>query len=297
MILVGQPLPNTALLVIKDGELCDPGEIGEVYIRTPFMSKGYYNDPQLTAAAFVQNPLVSDRVDRIYRSGDLGRYRPDRGVELLGRQDSQVKLRGIRIELAEIEQALMQHPSIAQAVVVAHTSTDQQVSLAAYFIAARALADAELRRHLQHWLPASMHPTFFVQMQSFPVNLHGKVLRRALPRPADLLYQRHPYVAPANETEESLAQLWSEVLGLEKVGVTHDFVELGGDSLKAIRLLSRIFQHFGVEVKLQELFPRATVRELAVLVGERRESTTASPPRADSEIAPPTPEELALLSQ
>jgi len=297
MIPVGHPLPNTALLIIKEGELCDRGEIGEVYIKTPFMSLGYYGDPELTAEAFVQNPLTPDIPDRIYRSGDLGRYRADRSTELLGRQDSQVKVRGIRIELGEIEQALLQHPSIEQAVVVAHASADHQSYLTAYFIAAHPLADAELREHLDHWLPATMHPAFFVQMQRFPLNLHGKVIRRALPRPADLLYQQHLYVAPANATEEALAELWDEVLELQKIGVTHSFVELGGDSLKAIRMLSRIFQRFGVEVKLQELFPRATVRELAGLVSERLHVGTAGSADGEPAIAPPTLEELEWLAE
>lgn len=271
MIPIGQPLPNTALLIIKDDDLCDQGEIGELYIKTPFMSQGYFGDPELTAEAFVRNPLTPDLPDLVYRSGDLGRYRADRSVELLGRQDGQVKVKGIRIELADIEQALLRHPLIEQAIVIAHTSTDHQIYLAAYFIAAQPLGDAELRRHLQPWLPEPMHPSFFAQMERFPVNLHGKVNRRALPRPVDLLYRRQPYVAPANETEEALAGLWDEVLEVRKVGVTHSFVELGGDSLKATRLLTRISRRFGVEVKLQELFPQGTVRELAALISEHHQ--------------------------
>jgi len=295
MIPVGHPLPNTALLIIKDGELCDQGEIGEVYIKTPFMSKGYYGEPELTAAAFVQNPLTPDVPDRIYRSGDLGRYRADRSVELLGRQDSQVKVKGIRIELAEIEQVLLHHPAIEQSVVVAHPSADHQIYLTAYFIASQSLADAELRQHLQPWLPAPMHPAFFVQMEKFPLNLHGKVLRRALPRPSDLLYQQKAYVSAANPTEESLVQLWDEVLELGKIGVTHTFIELGGDSLKAIRLLARVFQRFETEVKLQELFPSGTVRNLAALIVERQSDRRRAAVDVKSEIAPPTPEELQLL--
>jgi amino acid adenylation domain-containing protein len=295
MIPVGQPLPNTALLILKDGELCDRDEIGEVYIKTPFMSKGYYDDPELTAQAFVQNPLTPAIPDRIYRTGDLGRYRADHSVELLGRQDSQVKVKGIRIELSEIEQALLQHPAIEQAVVVAHLSADRENYLTAYFIAVQKLDDAELRQHLENWLPAEMHPAFFVPMQQFPLNLHGKVNRRALPRPADLLYQQRVYVAPANATEQALAALWDEVLDLGKVSVTHSFVELGGDSLKAMRILARIVQHFDVEIKLQELFPQATVRDLATLIAARRQWLTA--PLAAAAAAPPTAEEQHWLAE
>jgi acyl carrier protein len=152
-----------------------------------------------------------------------------------------------------------------------------------------------LRQHLQPWLPAPMHPAFFVQMEKFPLNLHGKVLRRALPRPSDLLYQQKAYVSAANPTEESLVELWDEVLELGKIGVTHTFIELGGDSLKAIRLLARVFQRFETEVKLQELFPSGTVRNLAALIVERQSERTRAAMDVKSEIAPPTPEELQLL--
>jgi amino acid adenylation domain-containing protein len=269
MIPVGNPLPNTALLILRDGELCDPGEIGEIHIKTPFMSKGYYGDPQRTAKVFIQNPLTPNIADLIYRTGDLGRYRPDGSVELLGRQDSQVKVHGVRIELAEIEGCLLEHPFVDQAAVVAHATEDHETCLAAYYTSARTLSDAELRNHLQLTLPPSMHPAFFIQMDQLPLNLHGKVVRRALPRPADLLYRRRPYVQPSNEIEEALAAIWDEVLQIRRVSAVHAFVELGGDSLKAIRVLPRIAERFGVEVKLPELFPHGTIRQLSSLVAER----------------------------
>lgn len=263
MVPVGKPLPNSALLVIKDGELCDPGEIGEVFIKTPFMSKGYLGAPQLMAGVFVQNPLTPATPDIVYRSGDIGRYMGNHTVELLGRKDDQVKINGIRIELAEVEAAIRHHPAITAAIVVAHRPAAREPSLTAYYISATPLTGSEIRQHLGDWLPPSMQPAHFVEMDQFPLNLHGKVDRRALPPPVDLLYLDAPYVASANETESSLGALWGEVLELPKVGVTHSFVDLGGDSLKAIRVLSRVYQTFGIEVKLQELFPDGTVRGLA----------------------------------
>ncbi|MEP3114221.1 non-ribosomal peptide synthetase [Nisaea sp.] len=269
MVPVGKPLPNSALLIIKDGELCDPGEIGEVFIKTPFMSKGYLGAPELMAESFVQNPLTPDTPDIIYRSGDIGRYLENHTVELLGRKDQQVKINGIRIELAEVEAAVRQHHGIETAIVIAHRSLAGEQSLTAYFTAGHDLTSADLRHHLTDWLPPAMQPAHYVQMEQFPLNLHGKIDRRALPLPADLLYQDAPCIAPANETETSLAALWGEVLELQKVGVTHSFVDLGGDSLKAIRVLSRIYQTFRVEVKLQELFPHGTVRGLSRLLAKR----------------------------
>lgn len=274
MVPVGTPLPNSALLVIKEGELCDPGEIGEVFIKTPFMSKGYLGAPDLMAESFVQNPLTPYTPDIIYRSGDIGRYLENHTVELLGRKDQQVKINGIRIELAEVEAAILQHSGIETAVVVAHRSTAGAPGLTAYFTAAPALTGADIRQHLADWLPPAMQPAHYVQMEQFPLNLHGKIDRRALPLPADLLYQDAPCIAPANGTETSLAALWGEVLELQKVSVTHSFVDLGGDSLKAIRVLSRVYQEFGVEARLQELFPDGTVRGLARVLtarGARRE--------------------------
>ncbi|WPZ32674.1 non-ribosomal peptide synthetase [Thalassobaculum sp. OXR-137] len=277
MVPVGLPLPNTSLLVIKDGELCDEGEIGEVFIKTPFMSKGYLAAPEETAAAFVQNPLTPGTPDTIYRSGDLGRYLAGHVVELLGRRDGQVKIAGTRIELAEVEGAILKHPAVRAAVVAVNPATARDPSLTAYYIADAPVAAADLRRHLDDWLPAAMQPAYLMQLDRFPLNLHGKVDRRALPRPADLLYRDAPYVAPQGETETRIAAIWGEVLELEKVGATHGFVDLGGDSLKAIRVLSRLYQAFGVEATLPDLFPHGTVRSLAATLNATLPAPTADP--------------------
>lgn len=270
MVPVGQALPNTALLVIKNGELCDPGEIGELFIKTPFMTKGYLNAPEETAAAFVQNPLTPGVPDTVYRTGDLGRYVAGHAVELLGRKDGQVKINGIRIETAEIEAAMMRHSAVDQAVVVAHGHGRQEPALTGYYTARGAVSAQDLRAALGDWLSQAMMPAFFIQMDEFPVNLHGKVNRRALPQPAGLLYRARAAEEPADEIERQVAAVWDEVLELGRIGVTHGFVELGGDSLKAIRVLSRLFQAFGVEVKLQDLFPHASVRELAAKIAARQ---------------------------
>jgi amino acid adenylation domain-containing protein len=295
MIPVGHPLPNTALLIIRDGKLCDKGEIGELFIKTPFMTKGYLDAPAATEAGFVQNPLTPEAPDRIFRTGDMGRYRADRSVELLGRRDGQVKVNGIRVELAEVEQALLQSPAVRETVVLAHAGVDRQVFLTAYFTAESRLSDEALRAHLREWLDPSVHPAFFVQMETFPLNLHGKINRRALPRPVDLLYRERPCIAPTGEAESAVAAIWGEILDIPKIGVTHSFVELGGDSLKAIRVVARIAQRLGVELKLPELFPRGTVREIAAIVTRRRESEMPLGPVRT--IASPTADEMKSLQQ
>ncbi len=265
MIPIGQAISNSALLIIKNGRLCAIGEIGEIYIKTPFRSKGYYRDPKLTAAVFVQNPLHQDSEDSVYKTGDLGRYLPDHGVEFLGRQDNQVKINGVRIELAEVEQAVLTHDAIEQAVVIAHALDKQDKVLVCYFVAHMPLSNDALREHLRQWLPSAMLPTFFVALSEMPLNLHGKVDRKALPKPDELLYAEH-YQAPENDIEIELVKQWQQLLGLNKIGVTHAFIDIGGDSLKAMRMVSGIYKAFNVDISLKDFFEQPTVRQLARLI-------------------------------
>ncbi|MGZ5026858.1 MAG: amino acid adenylation domain-containing protein, partial [Methylobacter sp.] len=265
MIPIGQPISNTALLIIKNGRLCAIGEIGEIYIKTPFRSKGYYRDPELTSAVFVQNPLHQDSEDIVYKTGDSGRYLPDHSVEFLGRQDNQVKINGVRIELAEIEQAVLTHDAIEQAVVVAQAVDKQDKVLVCYFVARSPISNDMLREHLRQWLPAAMLPTFFVALPEMPLNLHGKVDRKALPKPDELLYAEH-YQAPENDIEVQLVEQWQQLLGLNRIGVTHAFIDMGGDSLKAMRMVSGIYKTFNVDISLKDFFAEPTVRQLARLI-------------------------------
>lgn len=265
MIPIGQAISNSALLIIKNGRLCAIGEIGEIYIKTPFRSKGYYRDPELTSAVFVQNPLHQDSEDIVYKTGDSGRYLPDHSVEFLGRQDNQVKINGVRIELAEIEQAVLTHDAIEQAVVVAQAVDKQDKVLVCYFVACTPIGNDMLREHLRLWLPAAMLPTFFVALTEMPLNLHGKVDRKALPKPDELLYAEH-YQAPENDIEVQLVEQWQQLLGLNRIGVTHAFIDMGGDSLKAMRMVSGIYKTFNVDISLKDFFAEPTVRQLARLI-------------------------------
>lgn len=265
MIPIGQAISNSALLIIKNGRLCAIGEIGEIYIKTPFRSKGYYRDPELTAEVFIQNPLHQDSEDIVYKTGDLGRYLPEHNVEFLGRQDNQVKINGVRIELAEIEQAVLTHDAVEQAVVIAHAVDKQDKVLVCYFVARTPLSNDELREHLRQWLPSAMLPTIFVALQALPLNLHGKVDRKALPKPDELLYAEH-YQEPENDIEVELVKQWQQLLGLNKIGVTHAFIDMGGDSLKAMRMVSGIYKAFNVDISLKDFFEQPTIRQLARLI-------------------------------
>ena len=279
-IPLGLPISNTALLVLEDGRLCRPGETGEIFIKTPFLTKGYYRDPQGTASSFVQNPLNPGARDTVYRTGDLGRYLPDRSVEFTGRRDRQVKVNGIRVEPAEIERALRSHEGVEQGVVTAREGPDHEIRLVAYYTQRRnapaphgvgAGLDVRpdpktLREYLQATLPPYMLPSFFIRLEDFPLNRHGKVDVAALPSPESLREEAEAREAPADPVEAALESMWKEVLGIPRASVTASFFETGGNSLKALRILSRVYRDFGVEVSVRDFFARPTIRELAEAV-------------------------------
>ncbi|GAB6040753.1 amino acid adenylation domain-containing protein [Endothiovibrio diazotrophicus] len=297
---IGTPLPNTALLILSDGRLCATGEIGEIHIRTPYRSLGYLNDPELTAAAFIQNPLATDdKPDPVYRTGDLGRYRADGSVECLGRRDGQVKINGVRIELAEVETALRALPAVADGVAVVHQSTPGDKVLVAYYVRAdgddRPLAVEELLAALGETLPEGLLPRLFVALKALPTTITGKVNRRALPPPEELFYRQHTYTAPAGATEERLAAIWREQFGIARVGVTTTFQAFGGDSLKAIRVVLEIYRQLGVDIGLKEFFADSTIRALAALIDQGGGQAAVAIPRIpDAADYPASPAQRRL---
>ena len=264
---IGRPLPNTAVFILQDQRACAPGEVGEICIATPYRSLGYLGDPDLTAAAFVRNPLGGNASDVIYRSGDLGRLLPDGTVQCLGRQDGQIKLNGVRIELAEIEAVLRGLPGVEQCACALHSLSGERSLLVAYYSRPAELSDALdpqiVRRHLETHLPQSMMPHRIMRLASIPTTISGKVNRKALPKPAEVYYGDEGHVEAQSPTETSLARIWGDLLELEVVGVTTDFQFLGGDSLRAIRALMRIHQDFGVDVSLKDFYRLGTVRAMA----------------------------------
>ncbi|MBP5972479.1 amino acid adenylation domain-containing protein [Brasilonema sp. CT11] len=268
---VGWPLPETQALVFNQNhQLCGIGELGEIVLRTPFCSLGYINAPEQKHSRFVKNPFQNDEGDLLYYTGDRGRYRLDGSLEILGRQDHQVKIRGIRIELGEIETVLAQHPSVHQTVVIAREDVLGDQRLVAYTILNQKSAPtiSEIRRFLSTKLPQYMVPSSFVFLDSLPLTPNGKIDRRALPSPDFAQELSDKYVAPRSPIEEILALIWADVLKLEQVGIHDNFFELGGHSLLATQLLSRIRNSFKVEIPLRSVFAAVTVAELAHLIGQ-----------------------------
>lgn len=272
MIPVGQPIANTAVLIVKGNRLCEPGQIGDIYIKTPFRTKGYYGDPELTKASFVPNPLTGDPGDIVYRTGDIGRYLADRSVEFIGRLDTQVKVNGIRIELGEIERTLMGSDFIDQAVVTGHRTPDNETVLVCYYTEKQATDAGRISAWLRQALPSSMVPSFYVRLEEFPLNINGKIDRKALPKPEELIYEQIPYEAPADEREAALARIWGEVLHLKKTGVNSPFFQIGGHSLTATRVLGRIYREMGLEISLRDFFENQTIRKLAILLKPRSQA-------------------------
>ncbi|SAI08045.1 D-alanine-D-alanyl carrier protein ligase [Bordetella ansorpii] len=273
---LGGPIAATRLAVLTASLLpAPPGVAGELYIGGAGLARGYLHRPGLTAERFVADPL-SDSGQRLYRTGDLARWRADGGLEYLGRVDHQVKLRGFRIELGEIEAVLAALPEVRAAVVVA---LERHGGPALYAYAEtvetvdRPGLAQDLRRALAERLPDYMVPAAVVVLPALPLNANGKVDRRALPEPP--APQRAGYLAPEGQTETALAAIWSEVLGVPRVGRDDDFFELGGHSLLAVQVVSRVRDRLGAELALREVFRAPTLRGMARGVSEAARSAAA----------------------
>ena len=267
LVPIGKPIANTTFYVLDSSrEPVAGGSEGELYIGGEGLARGYFERAELTAEKFIPDPFSSLPDARMYRTGDLARYKPDGNVEFLGRIDHQVKIRGFRIELGEIEAVLEQHSGVHQAVVVAREDTPDDKRLIAYYVpeVPDTLSPANLREHVGKQLPDFMTPSAYVQMVKFPLTPNGKVDRKALPLPSLKDFEEQvEYVAPRNETERKLVLLWEETLGVRPISVTANFFDLGGRSVMAARLFTKILRTFGKELPLSTLFRSATVEQLA----------------------------------
>ncbi|HSG40608.1 MAG TPA: amino acid adenylation domain-containing protein, partial [Thermoanaerobaculia bacterium] len=268
---VGRPIPDLGIYLADPAlNLVPLGVPGEILVGGAGLALGYLNRPELTAERFIPNPF-GEPGSRLYRSGDLARRLPDGDLEYLGRIDHQVKIRGFRIELGEIEAALVRHPAVREAVVVAWEALPGDTRLSAFVVPETEPAPdaAGLRAHVAATLPAYMAPSAFHFLESLPLTPNGKVDRKALGRMTTATNpEEREYVAPRNALEELLVPLWEEVLGVERVGVTDDFFALGGHSLLAVRLLSKVEDLFGVRLTVQALFHSTTLGAMAERIAE-----------------------------
>jgi amino acid adenylation domain-containing protein len=270
VIPIGRPVANTRVYILDaHGQPVPPGVGGDIFVGGVQVARGYLNRPDLTAERFMPSPFVDG--ERLYKTGDLGRWLPDGTIEFLGRRDFQVKIRGIRIELGEIETALARHDAVREAVVVAREDALGEQRLIAYYLPARGadrpeLRAAELRAFLASRLPEHMLPAAFVALETMPLTPNGKVDRRALPAPDASSYAAAVYEAPHGAVETAIAAIWAELLKTERVGRQDHFFQLGGHSLLAVRAVTAMRAALGVHVAVRDVFAHPVLADLAALL-------------------------------
>ncbi|MDR6675811.1 amino acid adenylation domain-containing protein, partial [Xanthomonas sp. 1678] len=277
---IGRPIANTQVHILDGaGRPVPIGVRGELHVGGVAVARGYLNLPGLTAERFVPDPFASSPDARLYRTGDLGRWRDDGTIEYLGRNDHQVKIRGFRIELGEIEAQLRRCDGVREAVVLAQ-GEDERKRLLAYVVSDQdgTSEPAALRARLQGVLPEYMVPSIYMRLDALPLTASGKLDRSALPAPNAGAVATRTYVAPQSPTEMVIAQIWQELLGLERVGRHDHFFDLGGHSLLAVQLLVRLRERFDIDVSLKSLFEQATLIQMADLLDVLQ---LQSLPRAD----------------
>ncbi len=268
-IPIGYPIAHTQVYLL-DEQLAPvaAGAAGELYIGGDGLARGYLDRPELTAEKFIHSPVLPGKEsgERLYKTGDLARYLPDGRIEFLGRIDNQVKIRGFRIELGEVERVLAQHPQVRENIVIARQSATEEKQLVAYIVSQdlAAMPLDRLRSFIEQQLPEYMVPSAFVFLPALPLTANGKVDRRALPAPSR---ERPPleqaFVAPQNDLQRTLAQIWCELLGLERVGIDDNYFDLGGTSISILKVAIALQQQLGQEIPVVKLFQHSTIAGLA----------------------------------
>ncbi len=263
---IGKPISNTQIYLLNHVEQLVPvGVIGEICIGGAGLARGYLNQEELNKEKFIENPFKKG--ERLYKTGDLGRWLSDGNIEFIGRKDDQVKIRGFRIELGEIEHALLKNEQIEQAVVLVKSNKDGEKELVAYITSITEQNTSELRSYLKEILPEYMLPACYVQLTEMPLTSNGKIDKKALPDPQGFgLKSGIDYLAPRNATEEKLVRIWQEILQRENIGVMDDFFALGGHSLKAVKLSNVYHKELAVKISLKDLFAHTSIASHAELI-------------------------------
>ncbi|MDW7617334.1 amino acid adenylation domain-containing protein, partial [Peribacillus simplex] len=283
-VVIGKPIANTQVYIMnRDGQLQPAGVPGELCIGGEGVAKGYLNRPELTAETFIDSPFKPGY--RMYKTGDLAMWLEDGTIAFLGRIDNQVKIRGFRIELGEIENRLLQSEEIEQAVVVASEDENKEKYLCAYLVGSENLDAAVVRDSLKKSMPHYMVPSYFIQIEKMPLTPNGKLNRKALPKPNFSNLGNDEYEAPRNDIEERLVEVCCEVLGVEKVGINDDFFDLGGDSIKAIRITSKL-QKFGYKLEVKEVFNNGKLKTIGTKIVKNESSIDQEPVSGEVSLVP-----------
>jgi len=291
---VGKPLRGCGIMILDENmNLCEPLITGKIYIRTPFRSHGYFNDQRLTDEKFIPNPFNDRPDDRLHDTGDIGRFLADGNIEVLGRSDRQVKIRGIRVELGEIESVLIRHDSVKDAAVVKKEISQTNEVLYAYIEMNPEMAsdpdsmEANLKEYLSLTLPGYMVPSKLIKIEKMPRTPNGKKDYNALPDPYAAPDVESEGMLPRDHIEKKLHELWIEILGIPKIGIQINFFVLGGNSLNLMALISKIHQTFDVRISLGEMFSHSTIEKQARLISAaEKEKYLSVEPAEEKEYYP-----------
>ncbi len=271
-VVLGTPIANAQTYILSDNLQLEPvGVVGELVISGAGVARGYLNKPDLTKEKFIENPFLKG--EKMYKSGDLACWLPNGDVKYLGRKDSQVKIRGNRIELQEIENTIVQYANSIQQAILYVKETKQEKELIAYYVASSNIDEADLRNYIQSKLPFYMVPSYYMVLDIVPLTPNGKVDKKALPEITSSGYIQREYIAPSNEVEEQLVNIWKEVLTVDKIGVTDNFFELGGHSLKITKLRNLVNRTFEVSIKFNDFFVKNTIKDQCKLIKESAKNT------------------------
>ncbi|MCY8372394.1 non-ribosomal peptide synthase/polyketide synthase, partial [Bacillus haynesii] len=271
---IGSPIANTNVYVLDQNQKPVPtGVVGELCVGGISLARGYLNRPELTAEKFISHPFVSG--ERLYRTGDLARWLPDGHLEFLGRIDHQVKIRGYRIELGEIENQLLKLDKIDEAAVIARKDDDNSHYLCAYIVSKEDWTSTEISEWLEKELPHYMIPAYFVRLDKLPLTSNDKVDRKALPEPDRHVATGAEYEAPRNDTEAKLVDTWRDVLGAGDIGISHHFFAAGGDSIKALQIVSRL-SRLDLKLEMKDLFANPRIKDLAKYVKKQSQRQNAN---------------------
>ncbi|MCT1526866.1 amino acid adenylation domain-containing protein, partial [Sphingobacterium hotanense] len=297
LLPVGSPITNTMVAIVNNEKLCVSGEIGEIYIKSPYISKGYI-DQSFNEDRLVQNPLSNDDNDFVWRTGDLGRYLDDGNLEILGRRDEQVKINGVRVELEQVRVAVMEQEGVVQTELFVHTGEDLRQELLCYYTGTEYTPN-ELRAQLSKKLNVAMLPDYYVWMESFPLNLNGKVDRKALPKPQEMLL-KSGYEEPREGLEKQLADIWYDVLGVGTIGRKDNFFNIGGSSLKAMQVVTKVYKELDVKLTIADIFNSPVLHILAEYVSTKSTESYFAIPKVEFRDSYPvsnSQKRLWILSQ
>nr|HMS64746.1 non-ribosomal peptide synthetase [Ignavibacteria bacterium] len=263
IITIGRPNPNQQIYIIdKANELCPIGVPGEICVAGVQVARGYLNRAELTSEKFISDPFSKEQGARLYKTGDSGRWLADGNIEYLGRIDFQVKIRGYRIEPGEIESVLMQSGFVKEAVVLGKEDGEKNKILIGYIVPKENSGKTDIVNYLRTKIPGYMIPSFWVELENLPLTQSGKINRKALPDPETGRTEGTEYVEPGNDTEKKLAEIWKELLKIDRVGIYDNFFELGGHSLLAMRVITAVQKEFEIELVVKDLFNFTNISDL-----------------------------------